>query len=93
MRGHDAAKVKEAMFASLEGMARDNAKMIGGKRRLACHAHPGRVGLLVRGIYDVPVAQRCPMWTATEVDGVCPCLLQPHGPDHGDPEGAPWQPL
>ena len=27
-RGHDAAKVKEAMFASLEGMARDNAKMI-----------------------------------------------------------------
>ena len=25
---HDAAKVKEAMFASLEGMARDNAKMI-----------------------------------------------------------------
>ena len=27
-RGHDAAKVKEAMFASLEGMARDNTKMI-----------------------------------------------------------------
>ena len=27
-RGHDATKVKEAMFASLEGMARDNAKMI-----------------------------------------------------------------
>ena len=26
--GHDAAKVKEAMFASLEGMAWDNAKMI-----------------------------------------------------------------
>ena len=26
--GHDAAKVKEALFASLEGMARDNAKMI-----------------------------------------------------------------
>ena len=26
--GHDAAKVKEAMFASLEGMARDNTKMI-----------------------------------------------------------------
>ena len=26
--GHDATKVKEAMFASLEGMARDNAKMI-----------------------------------------------------------------
>ena len=26
--GHDAAKVKETMFASLEGMARDNAKMI-----------------------------------------------------------------
>ena len=26
--GHDAVKVKEAMFASLEGMARDNAKMI-----------------------------------------------------------------
>ena len=27
-RGHNAAKFKEAMFASLEGMARDNAKMI-----------------------------------------------------------------
>ena len=27
-RGHDAANVKEAMFASLEGMARDNTKMI-----------------------------------------------------------------
>ena len=26
--GHNAAKVKEAMFVSLEGMARDNAKMI-----------------------------------------------------------------
>ena len=26
--GHDAAKVKEAMFAYLEGMAQDNAKMI-----------------------------------------------------------------
>ena len=26
--GHDAAKVKEAMFASLDGMARDNTKMI-----------------------------------------------------------------
>ena len=26
--GHNAAKVKEVMFASLEGMARDNAKMI-----------------------------------------------------------------
>ena len=27
-RGHDAAKVKEVMFVYLEGMARDNAKMI-----------------------------------------------------------------
>ena len=27
-QGHNAAKVKEVMFASLEGMARDNAKMI-----------------------------------------------------------------
>ena len=27
-RGYDAAKVKEVMFTSLEGMARDNAKMI-----------------------------------------------------------------
>ena len=29
-QGHDPAKVKEAMFASLEGMAKDNAKMIDG---------------------------------------------------------------
>ena len=29
-QGHDPAKVKEAMFASLEGMAKDNAKMING---------------------------------------------------------------
>ena len=27
-QGHNAVKIKEAMFASLEGMARDNAKMI-----------------------------------------------------------------
>ena len=27
-QGHDPAKVKEAMFASLEGMAKDNAKMM-----------------------------------------------------------------
>ena len=32
--GHDAVKVKEAMFASLEGMARDNAKMIDENRDL-----------------------------------------------------------
>ena len=33
-RGHDATKVKEAMFVSLEGMARDNAKMIDENRDL-----------------------------------------------------------
>ena len=32
--GHNAAKVKEAMFASLEEMARDNAKMIDENRNL-----------------------------------------------------------
>ena len=32
--GHDATKVKEAMFASLEGMAQDNAKMIDENRDL-----------------------------------------------------------
>ena len=32
--GHNVAKVKEAMFASLEGMARDNAKMIDENRDL-----------------------------------------------------------
>ena len=32
--GHDATKVKEAMFASLEGMARDNAKLIDENRDL-----------------------------------------------------------
>ena len=32
--GHNAAKVKEAMFASLEGMAQDNAKMIDENRDL-----------------------------------------------------------
>ena len=33
-QGHNAAKVKEVMFASLEGMARDNAKMIDENRDL-----------------------------------------------------------
>ena len=33
-QGHSAAKVKEAMFTSLEGMARDNAKMINEKGEL-----------------------------------------------------------
>ena len=88
MRGHDAAKVKEAMFASLEGMARDNAKMIdeNGDLHVTC---------ILDGLDSLyEVSMTCgPMWTATEVDGVCPCLLQLHGPDHGDPEGAPWQPL
>ena len=32
--GHDATKVKEAMFASLEGMAQDNAEMIDENRDL-----------------------------------------------------------
>ena len=32
--GHDATKVKEAMFVSLEGMARDNAEMIDENRDL-----------------------------------------------------------
>ena len=32
--GHNATKVKEAMFASLEGMVRDNAKMINENRDL-----------------------------------------------------------
>ena len=33
-QGHDPAKVKEAMFTSLEGMAKDNAKMINENRDL-----------------------------------------------------------
>ena len=33
-QGHDPAKVKEAMFASLEGMAKDNVKMINENRDL-----------------------------------------------------------
>ena len=33
-QGHDPAKVKEAMFTSLEGMAKDNAKMIDENRDL-----------------------------------------------------------
>ena len=33
-QGHNPTKVKEAMFASLEGMARDNAKMIDENRDL-----------------------------------------------------------
>ena len=33
-QGHDPAKVKEVMFATLEGMAKDNAKMIDENRDL-----------------------------------------------------------
>ena len=37
-QGHSAAKVKEAMFASLEGMTRDNAKMINNKEAIWLYA-------------------------------------------------------
>ena len=77
--GHNAAKVKEAMFVSLEGMARDNAKMIDENRDLhVTHILDG-----LDSLYGVSMtfqfAQRCPVQSAAEADGVRSCLLQSYG--------------
>ena len=55
--------------------------------------HPGRIGLLVWGVHDLPVAQRGPVRPAAETNGICPRLLQPHGTDNSHPKRALRQPL
>ena len=87
--GHDAAKVKEAMFASLEGMARDNAKMIDENGGSACHPYSRRLGLLVRGVHDLSVAQCCLVRSAAEADGVRSRLLQSYGTSNRHLERTP----
>ena len=57
-RGHDAVKVKEAIFASLKGMARDNTKIIDENSNL--HV------IFTLGVHDVPVTQCCIVWLAAE---------------------------
>ena len=71
--GQDATKVKEAIFASLEGMARDNAKMIdeNGDLHITCILD----GLDSLYVYDLPVAQRGPVRPAAETNGIHPRLL------------------
>ena len=68
--GHNAAKVKEAMFASLEGMAWDNTKMIDENGDLHVTQHSRRLGLPVWGVHDLSVTQHCPVQSAAEADGV-----------------------
>ena len=70
-QGHDPTKVKEAMFASLEGMAKDNAKMIDENGDL----HSGWAELLVWGVHDIPVTQCCLVRSTAEADRICPHLL------------------
>ena len=92
-RGHDAAKVKEAMFASLEGMARDNAKMIDENRDL----HITRILDGLDSLYGVSMTfqslntalcglQQKPMESAhTYYNHMAQITVIP--------ERAPWQPL
>ena len=55
--------------------------------------HPGRIGLLVRGVHDLLVTQHCPVWSAAETNGTRLCLLQLYGSDNSHPKGMPQQPL
>ena len=87
--GHDAAKVKEAMFASLEGMARDNAKMIDENGDLHVTRILDGLGLLVWGVHDLSVAQCCLVRSATEADGVRSRLLQSYGANNHHLERTP----
>ena len=73
--GHDAAKVKEAMFASLEGMARDNAKMIDENGDL----HVTRILDGLDSLYGVSMtfqSLNAALRSAAEADGVRSHLLQ-----------------
>ena len=79
------------MFTSLEGMARDNAKMINENGDLHVTRILNGSGLLVWGVHDLPVAQRGPVWPAAETNGISPHLLQLHGTDNGHPKRAPRQ--
>ena len=89
-RGHDAAKVKEAMFAFLEGMARDNAKMIDENGYL----HVTRILDGLDSLYGVSMTfQSLNASLCSRNQWNPPHLLQPHGTDNGHPEGAPWKSL
>ena len=55
--------------------------------------HPGWIGLLVWGVYDLPITQHCPVQFAAETNGTCSHLLQPYGTDKSHPKGMPRQPL
>ena len=77
--GHNASKVKEAMFVSLEGMARDNAKMIDENGDLHVTRILDGLDSLYGGVHDLSVTQCCSVRSAAEADGVCSRLLQSHG--------------
>ena len=74
-QGHAPAKVKEAMFASLEGMAKDNAKMTDENGDLHVMCILDGLDSLYGGVHDVPVTQCCLVRSTAEADGICPCLL------------------
>ena len=81
------------MFASLEGMARENAKMIDENGDL----HVTRILDGLDSLYGVSMtfqslnAALC--GPAAETNGIHPRLLQLHGTDNGHPKRAPRQPL
>ena len=77
--GHNAAKVKEVMFASLEGMAQNNAKMIDENGDLHVTRILDGLDSLYGGVHDLSVAQCCSVQSAAEEDGVRSCLLQSYG--------------
>ena len=84
------------MFASLEGMARDNAKMIDENRDLHITCILDGLDSLygVSMTFQLLNAALCgPVQPAAETNGIRLCLLQLHGTDNGHPKRAPWQPL
>ena len=92
-RDHDATKVKKAMFASLEGMARDNAKMIdeNGDLHITCILD----GL--DSLYGVSMTfqslNAALVRPAAETNGIHPRLVQLHDTDNGHPKRVPQKPL
>ena len=74
-QGHVPAKVKEVMFTSLEGMAKDNAKMIDENGDLhVMHILGGLDSLYgVSMTFQLLNAALCSL--QQRADGFCPCLL------------------
>ena len=65
-KGYEPEHVKMAMFELMEGMAKDHAANIDQYGVLTTFRDSGRVGKNVWHVYDLPIPECSPLWTATE---------------------------